>query len=526
MADATQVAQQIGTGNPVSGFIASNRAYEASVAAEAKDPTVIQAQKDKDAAAKEATSVASDTEQKEKQAGVDLADQTKPWDEQAESAKYTTPAIQQFGSVGSLFALMAAAFTHRPMVNGLMGAASAMKAIKQGDEQAYQRAYDAWKDNTDEAFKRHQTMMDDYNRILEVAKDKADFASNEWVAATQKYSDTQAKLLAESGQFGKLAELLNARESLALRGAELKPQLEEANMKNQVFFGIIDKWKVDHGAEIETDARGNTKITGGPQQIPPGILSQAWQAVHSPQVIMSGGGNALTDLPANATKAEIGDAMKKSDPRAYMIANYQMPPPSGFGSNNPNMKQLYADVFAMNPNYSAPRYNEINRAVTAFGTGKQGDAVKAFNVGILHLDTLQDLAEALHNGDVTAFNAVKQQFATQFGKDAPTNFDIAKQFIASEITKAVIGSGSSGSLTDREQLQSNILNSRSWGQLAGGIQTYKQFMAGQLKGLSHQYKADTGLDNFDDLLLPESKAELDAIQHTSDQDGFKMEQVK
>ena len=295
-------------------------------------------------------------------------------------------------------------------------------------------------------------------------------------------------------------------------------------MKNQVFFGIINKWKADHGATVGTDAKGNVEITGGPQQVPPEILSQAWQAVHSPQVIMAGGG-ATANLPANATPAQVSDALKKSDPRAYMIAHYKMPPPSGFGSNNPNMKQLYDDVFAANPDYSAPRYNEINKAISAFGTGQQGNAVKAFNVGIQHLDTFQQLAEALHNGDVSSFNAIKQEFKTQFGQDAPTNFDIGKQFIASEITKAVVGSGGSA-LGDRENLAKNILSARSWGQLSGGIQTYKKFMAGQLNGARMQYKSATGLDDFDDMLLPEAKAELDDVQGAADQNGWKIEPAK
>lgn len=523
MADATQVAQQLGTGNPVSGMLSSMGAYQRSVAQEQSDPQLKAARQKEVQATQAAEATLEQTEKNIKQEGVDLANAVKPWDADAEMKKYTTPAIESFGSAASLFAVMAAAFTHRPMINALRGSAAAMNAIKKGDEDSYSKAYGAWKDNFDLAIKRHDMMMSDYRTILDLAKERPELAHAEVTSLSSQYGDDQARALAMAGEWGKLGELLNARENTALRASEIKPQLEEANMKNQVFFGIIDKWKVDHGAKVSTDDKGHVTISGGPQQVPPEVLSQAWQAVHAPQVMMAG---STVSLPADASPQDKMDAIKKSDPRAYMIANYRMPPPSGFGSNNPNMRQLYDDVFTANPNYSAPRYNEINRAVTAFGVGKQGDAVKSFNVGIMHLDTFQELAQALHNGDVSAFNAIRQEFATQFGKDAPTNFDIAKQFIASEITKAVIGAGSSGALTDREELQKNILNARSWGQLAGGIQTYKQFMAGQLKGLSQQYKSATGLDNFDDMLLPQSKAELDAVQFAADQSGFKIEQVK
>src|SRR5262245_60215328 len=44
-----------------------------------------------------------------------------PWNYEQEKAKYTTGALEQFGSLGSVFAVLASAFTRTPMVNSLNG---------------------------------------------------------------------------------------------------------------------------------------------------------------------------------------------------------------------------------------------------------------------------------------------------------------------------------------------------------------------------------------------------------------------
>lgn len=191
---------------------------------------------------------------------------------------------------------------------------------------------------------------------------------------------------------------------------------------------------------------------------------------------------------------------------AKLIANYQLQPMSGYSLRSPFGQAVMAEVGKINPAYSQARYNEVNRAVVSFGTGKQGDTTRSFNVAIAHLQTLDDLGQALATGDVKGYNRVSQMFQEQFGQPAPGNFEAAKQIVGDEIIKAIVGSG--GGVTERAEAEGKIAAAKSPQQLKEITQTYRQLMLGQLNGLRHQYKETTGLDNFDDKLLPETRQAL------------------
>lgn len=155
----------------------------------------------------------------------------------------------------------------------------------------------------------------------------------------------------------------------------------------------------------------------------------------------------------------------------------------------------------------AADFGATGKSVGNFSTGKQGDLIRSFNVGISHLNTLGGLVGALGNGDVQAFNKLGNAYAQQTGNPAPTNFDAAKAIVGDEIIKAIVGGG--GALADRENAQNQINRANSPQQLLGVIQTYKELMAGQLGGLKKQYSDTTHRGNFDARLSPEAKTELE-----------------
>lgn len=84
------------------------------------------------------------------------AEKMKPWNADEELAKRRTDPIEAFGSIGSVFGILASAFTHAPMENALNASAAAINSIKEGDSKAYDRAYKAWEDNTKQALERHK----------------------------------------------------------------------------------------------------------------------------------------------------------------------------------------------------------------------------------------------------------------------------------------------------------------------------------------------------------------------------------
>lgn len=191
---------------------------------------------------------------------------------------------------------------------------------------------------------------------------------------------------------------------------------------------------------------------------------------------------------------------------AQMIANGQMPPLTGFAARSPAALKIMQRVSEINPNYSAIDYGTAKKASGDFATGKNGNTVRSLNVAVTHLDSLQNLANALNNGDVQAFNKIGNMYAQQTGSAAPTNFDTAKKLVADEVVKAVVGSG--GGVADREEAAKVIQNANSPAQLAGAINTYKDLMRGQLNGFRQQYEQTTGKKDFDKYISANAKAEL------------------
>lgn len=90
------------------------------------------------------------------------AEKLQPWDADAMREKFRTDPIASFGSLGSVFAMIASAFTHAPMTNALNASAAAMMAIKDGNEAEYEKAFKAFKENNDLVLKRHGMMNQAY----------------------------------------------------------------------------------------------------------------------------------------------------------------------------------------------------------------------------------------------------------------------------------------------------------------------------------------------------------------------------
>lgn len=193
--------------------------------------------------------------------------------------------------------------------------------------------------------------------------------------------------------------------------------------------------------------------------------------------------------------------------QARLIAEYRQAPLSNFAQGKPFGSAVMARVREINPNYDATQYETRKKAARDFGTGKQGDTARSLNVAVSHLDTLDELAQALNNKDVKVINRLKNELGSQFGKVAPDNFNFARQIVADEVMKAVIGSGAGG-VEERRSLQESFNSAKSYDQLAGAIRTAEALMGGQLGGLRQQYQRTTGHKDFDEQFLSERTAKV------------------
>ena len=78
----------------------------------------------------------------------------KPWNADEEMRKYSHSPMEEFGSLATIFSIAASAFTHTPATNAMNAAAAYMNAVNSGDAAGYQKAFTAFKENSQLALDR------------------------------------------------------------------------------------------------------------------------------------------------------------------------------------------------------------------------------------------------------------------------------------------------------------------------------------------------------------------------------------
>src|ERR1700730_8750578 len=157
--------------------------------------------------------------------GVSAAELPRPWDANKEHAKFEHNPIEGFGSVGGLFAMVASAFTKAPMENAINGMAGAINSIKAGDEAAYERAHQSWKDNTKLALDRFKTQHELYSDAMGLFDHDVSAANAKLHNAAVRFGDNQMLMLAEHGMVKEMFELQAARVKAADQMVEFQDKL-------------------------------------------------------------------------------------------------------------------------------------------------------------------------------------------------------------------------------------------------------------------------------------------------------------
>jgi len=174
------------------------------------------------------------------------ADDLKPWNAQKELAEHKTDLWSQFGSPGFIIAMLGSAFTAQPMNSALQSGAAAMDAINAGDMKAYDKAFEAWKENSNLTIKRldleHQQIADiDHLRTSNLAEWRVQMET-----LLQKFGDERKLALLHNGYY---PEVVSAQEG----EAQAKPAIIKAQ------DALIDyKAKSDflNGHPVQKDADG------------------------------------------------------------------------------------------------------------------------------------------------------------------------------------------------------------------------------------------------------------------------------
>lgn len=176
-------------------------------------------------------------EELSKKAGVE-AEKLKPWDADAEAAKRRTDPIEAFGSFGSVFGILASAFTHAPMENALNASAAAMTAIKNSDQKSYDQAHKGWEDNMKLAMDRHKIQHDAYQDATSLLSTNMQAAQTKLSVLAARFGDKQVQTLLDAGMNKEVEEVLQARQRSALALQEQMPKIVEENAKISRLFAL------------------------------------------------------------------------------------------------------------------------------------------------------------------------------------------------------------------------------------------------------------------------------------------------
>lgn len=210
------------------------------------------------------------------------------------------------------------------------------------------------------------------------------------------------------------------------------------------------------------------------------------EGVANRQVTRDGQANALKVAGLDQNGAPSADV----ESMAQAIAGGKLAPINGFALAKPRGQAIMARAMEINPSYDAGDYAAKNAALKGFSTGKEGTALRSFNVATDHLEVLGSMADALNNGNIQLLNKAGNMWSQQTGAAAPTNFNSVKEIVGKEVVKAIVAGG--GGVDERKEMSHLLDAANSPEQLKGVITHFKDLMGAQRDGLLDQYERTTG----------------------------------
>lgn len=199
----------------------------------------------------------------------------KPWNANKEHEKFESDPIQGIGSVGGLFAVIASAFTKAPATNAIEGMAGAINAIKDGNEQAYNRAYESYKQNIKLALDRQKIEHEQYQDATSLMASNMAAGQAKMQNLAAKFGDQNTLMLLEHGMSKELFEMQAARAKSAEQLLQYNETLTKQHFqklavdeiaKNPPNTGNPVQDKMQMAAQIQRVYDGSSKYGSAEQE--------------------------------------------------------------------------------------------------------------------------------------------------------------------------------------------------------------------------------------------------------------------
>lgn len=428
--------------------------------------------------------------------------------------QYQTDPLQSFFSLGSVVGILANAFEHQPWSNSFEAAAAAIDARNRGDAEAYRNAFDQWKANTDMLFKRHEVAMQDWQALND--KTKGDMAARDGLirAWQAKYGADTDRALRAAGLYQQADDAMLKKNDAIMKMIQLKPTLEAYGEVNAANLEIneaakqndpikMQKAKKDYADALSrlqelVSAEKGTTLAG----LPP-IAKEAVLAGQNPttaaaiDVAIKTGGTGPTDP---------GIVAMSKTPSIIAGAHYDTALASSWNAGTPAARASISAARLVNPEYSQLKVNQKNTFLSSKWPSLE-ETVRRGNNVVQHIQVLNEAAAELENGNLRAGNTLLNSLGLQIGSGAGAGMKAIGPLVAKELVSFLVKSG--GGEAERMQEASDVDWSQTPAALHSVISKWLDVMAGQFNSIRNEYVQSTGLSDFDNNLLPETKSVME-----------------
>ena len=222
-----------------------------------------------------------------------------------------------------------------------------------------------------------------------------------------------------------------------------------------------------------------------------------------------------TPIPDELADTHGEDYLKTLKPaeaaQVKAIIEGRMAFPGGYSMKDNYWKTVLRDVAQVDPNFDATNYNTRYKARQDASSGATAKNITSFNTAIGHLGRLADAATKLDNGDYPFLNRIKNTASTLAGHSAVNDFNLAKQAVASELTRAFRGTG--GTLEEIKDWQSRLDAAMSPEQVKGAVGEAVQLLRSRIDAVGDTYNramnVQSGVTEF---LSPEARRTLARLE--------------
>jgi hypothetical protein len=470
---------------------------------------------------------------------------THPWNADQQRADRIRGPLEQFGSVGMVFALAASAFSKTPMVSALNAGAAAMNAMRQSDELGYKSAYEAWKANTDLAVKRfdiERAVYEDANKLAttDVAAWKTKMA-----AAAAQFDNQKILAMLDHGMDAEVFKAIEAQTQARDQVVKYQQDMQDLDLTSKIGKTNFEKWKEEHpppgeGASQQEKLKYGLEMRMAENQALVAAKKQVYDAKHTTY-----GAGGLTTSKDQATRivertqqlvanGEETDPVKAHDRAAHEVqeadskahaagtqavkdekgAKPTMSPEgidlaanmlikgnpaatTNVGRNAQGaanliaIKERAAEILkerGLNPEQAA---QVINDNTAAFQGDKSGARIMANRVaqieqaGHIALNTADRVIEtskAVPRTKYSDINAIMINAKNRTGDEAVINYGIALTTLINNYARTF--GGGNAALTEGARKEAHDLLQKEWsqGQIETAIKQMKKEIASELKG--------------------------------------------